>query len=314
MSGALATVSFALLIMFGPRAMEAAGTLGGGGYALARLWGHTVSPLPEFPWWDGWSQFFAQRGVLLELAAIWGPGMLVAAVAVRLPLWRTTAPHRSAWLGGVATFSLLAQVPVLARPLWQIAAATPPAILLGVAAADLLLAMTPAARWVARLALAGAAAYGLAIVLPMAAALTSKEACLGAAVTRSPLPALARLGTVQVTGERARTLAKLVDAIRTRVPAGGRVYLAAPRDAYAVFLSDRAPLPPFALTYLAATRGDRLAIVAALEHRPPPLLLITEGGLDLPFTVEHPEEWAWIRDRYRLDVSIGEVQLWVPRK
>ncbi len=103
-----------------------------------------------------------------------------------------------------------------------------------------------------------------------------------------------------------------IEGIRARVPAGGRLYLAAPRYAHACFLADRAPLPPFGLTYLAATGTERRAIVDALDRRPPDLAVVTDAGLEQPFAVEHPEERAWLAARYRLDARIGEVQLWVP--
>ena len=39
---------------------------------------------------------------------------------------------------------------------------------------------------------------------------------------------------------------------------------------------------------------------SAPRRERPPLALITEQGIDLPFALEHAEEWAYIQEHYLL--------------
>ena len=150
----------------------------------------------------------------------------------------------------------------------------------------------------------------LLVIAPMAEGLGTKYACWrsGPPLRAALIP---RLGTLRLPAQQERELRAAVEELRRRCPPGARVYVGAHRFAHVPFLADRAAVGPFALSYLAVTRAERVAAAAALERERPSVALLAADGIDLPYREEHPEEWAVLAARYREARRFGEFSLWV---
>lgn len=254
-----------------------------------------------------------RSGILRDLTGIWAPGMLCVAAIAWLTIGRRRAlPDRSKLIWALILFTLLSQIPVLARPLSQIGTSMPPAIILFVILADVLLRGGRGAMAASAAGLALACFYGFAVLDPMIFALRTKYIYVGYPKSQAGIP-LERLGTVKLRRAQAKETMELVEEIRKLCPPGGRVYLAAHWHSHLIFLADRAALGPYALTYLAATESQRRDVVAALEKARPPAALAARRGIDLDFAVEHPEEWEWLQANYRPLRTVGEVTIWAPK-
>jgi hypothetical protein len=133
--------------------------------------------------------------------------------------------------------------------------------------------------------------------------------CLGDLRAGSEDAVLPRLGGVLLGDAARRDLEGAVAAVRAACPPGGRVYVAAISWAHVPFLADRAGLRPYPLADMAATRGERGAILAALDRERPAVALVTEAGFDVPFADEHPEEAAYVTAHYRQMGRFGDLRV-----
>lgn len=312
-AAAVATAVALIAVMFGGRWTEGVAGLFAGSHGAARLFGAGVMAMPEFPWVGPSRGWLRDAEELATIITLWGPGLTAAGALAWIALRRES--RAGAEVAGGAVFVLLASVPVIARPAGQQANLVPPAAILAALLAGQGIESGGAAR---RAGWAGVALLaGLAVVqLPRTGGPLAAKAWLCTASLREPaLPpsGLERLGRVRPDGAALAGLHRAVTAIRRWCPAGGRVYLAAPRYAHLPFLADRAALAPWPLVSLSATAADRAEIMTALERIRPAVALVTADGLDVPWAVEHAEARAAILRDYVKCETIGDLEVWTRR-
>lgn len=267
-----------------------------------------------FPWWRSLDHLLAQGPALLHVIGAWGPGLLCCAAGVRVLTHRNgPANERRPLLLALVAVTLLAQLPVLTRPMAQISASMPLAGLLAAVLIDDLILNRPVARASAGLMAAGLLMYALTVARPViAASMPNKYLCLPSLFKGNP-STLSRLGNLRLPPSKQRELHAMVSLVAEVCPEGQRIYLAAPFYSHLCFLSGRPGLLPYLTSSRVARTSDREAVVKTLDREKPPVALITEQGIDLPFALEHAEEWAYIQQHYRLHRQIGDLQVYVRR-
>jgi hypothetical protein len=279
---------------------------GYGGYVTKRLLGHTGLPLPGLPNVEaGVGEWFR---TILVLAALWLPALSCVAMSCWLALrWRDLDDRRSLAFA-LVVFTMLAQVPVLARPMSQIGGSMPPAVLLLAVWLDMAPGRSPA-----RIAGAGLAIFAAVVAYPdFAIVARQRLACLS--VPGFPAVGGGRLGSVVITDpETDRQTRRALMIIAENCPPGRPVYLAAPFWLHLAFLADRPGLSPLLSTALVVTEKDRRTVLESLELQKPPVALVTMQGIDVPYEWEHPEEWAYVRKHYRLKVRLDDLLIYVRR-
>ncbi len=294
--GAAVTGAAIWTILFGRDAVSALGGIGGG-YGWARLTGHGARPWPDF-----------RLDALVIQVSLWGPAALVVAGAVALmgggPVARW--PSAAAILA-LLPVVLLSQLPAIARPHGQQTMSAPFAVVLGALLLDRL--RREHRRWAIA---AGAAVVGWAAVAPNGNLVTAARRLTAPRVTGAGVNALApRLGKLALPVRHLAFAVQSAAVVREFCPEGKRVFLAAPYHLIVPFLADRAALAPYPSTELAVLPGAAAVVMAALERDPPPVALVTEMGLDVPYALEHPDQWAFIRSRYRKLRTIGDLDVYV---
>ena len=303
---ALVAAVIFLTLMYGAQITRVPGGHMSGGYLTARLLGHAARPLPAFPWLWTTTKAIADIPAMLWAASVWVPGLAACAGVA----WATAhgGTNRGILLA-MAVFSLISQVPVVARPLTQIASSMPPMVLLAVMALDLMWHSRAALRFAAWILAAVLIAYSFATPIGGALPALDRYACLGHIPAGAHAPGVTRLGRIAFQPDQADIIREIVPLLRTKCPPKGRVYVGTAYLAYVCFLADRPALPPFPMANLAATTADKEAVLTALKDLRPPVALIGIEGIDVPYTEEHAREWKYIEGNYRFIKQVGKLQV-----
>jgi len=281
-----------------------------GGYGGARLSGHGAMPLIEFPWfnrWDPLAFFGRQYSLSLQL---WCIGMMSTGMIAWGIMRREPDPRRVIGFG-VGIFTLLALMPGLTRPWGQVRTAIPPcALLVGF--------MLDEIGWVRneKKRLFGyffGALTVLAVVLHVNSDmnLVRKYSFCGwnwKGMWNFNWPN--RLGGVVPMALDNEDLVLAVGKISALSRKGEYVYAGAPAHAHLCFLADRSGLPPYPSTVIAATSRQRDRVLDSLREYRPPVALLSDMGIDIPYAVEHKEEVEYIKRNYRLALKTGTLEIY----
>ncbi|MEK7476516.1 MAG: hypothetical protein AAB152_12915 [Candidatus Coatesbacteria bacterium] len=301
------SAALVLVLIFGAKVPAMIRSELGGSYIGSRLMGHGVIPFKAFPWFEGLDFAIANHKLILELAAIWLPMMGVSFFVPWIILSRGGLDVARRRLSiGLAVVAVLGQVPVLVRPNVQIAMSMPPVILFAVAwygwaRPGALVARTLALLLVVNSFLIGAPLWPLMV---------QKYALMYAPVGET-VPELPRLGGVTASPFTSVGMRGAVKMIEDACGPGGRVYVAAPAYAHLVFLADRVGMPPYPLVQLAPSARDRDLILSVLKSARPRMALVTLEGIDVPFAMEHPDEWEYIQRNYRMARKVGSLMIFI---
>ena len=308
--GGLFAVSFVCLLtaMYRWDTMKAIGAIPSQNYGLVHLAGHQVWPMQPFPWFVSAHDIFVDASNLVHVTALWLPGLLCVVVATWASSRRTQAlAPKPLLLCAIAAYTLLAQLPVLARPLVEHARAAAMFVLLLACFLDQFQVKDRRRRLWFYAGLGMSVIFAVMLFFPSSYAYYVKYKC--DITARHSVPKnLERIGNLIMWVDY-KGLNRAVKIVRELCPPGERIYVGAPFYSHIPFLVDRAGLPPFLTTYLAATKKERGAMLRSLEEFMPPVALITEAGIDIPYAREHPEEWAYIQKHYVLYEQIDDLQI-----
>jgi len=308
-----AVSALALIAMFGIRAGEAILALADGGYALARIAGFAVIPMPAFPWWTGPAQIVSNEWKLLWVAQMWGPAVLLGAMGALLLARRVDwAPGNFPLAASLLVFATIAQIPVVNRPHAQAVTSALPLILLASIATDDLWAAGGVGRRTA-----GALVACLAVIA-WSVPLGGMHSWLDKYSGPPPDPVYTgsgseRLGRIIPSIGQAAVLREVTPLLQRLCRPRERVYCAMLENSYLCFLSGRAALAPFPLANQAATPADRRQVLRSLEKARPPLAFIELKSIDVPYTEERKEEWGYIRRHYALLKKVGPILIYTRR-
>jgi len=301
---AMLLLTFATL---GPQSADAIRGFINSPHAVVRLLGHGFLPFPEFPWFSTPSSAISDYHQILTVVRFWFPGMLCAGAVA----WLAAVPGdpiggRRPLILAMIAFTVLVQIPALARPMnQQLGAAFPPAALLTAMALDAMRDRGLVMRRAALASFLAVIAFGTAWMAKGAPLFASKAYLCLVNTSSVSVPSLPRLGRIHLDPKQLDGLNEITGLIRSRCRPDERVYLAAPFYSHLCFIADRAAMPPYPLANLAVTSAERAVVMRELQATRPPIALITMQGIDIPFPEEHTDEWLYINKNYNLRGRYG---------
>jgi len=297
-----------MFLMFGHRIGEFLRLGSLVGYGADRLMGHHVLPLESFPWDFDLQHILMHPAELMAWSAIWAPILTMALLIGIMVTWRRKEGVCALALqASVTTAALIAAVPVVARPNVQVATSMPfLAVLLVVFLRDMgeggqhrLLATALAAVWLTL------SVGAIAVIWPVAG---SKYSCFSR-MRLTPSERIPRLGSVSLLSSGADRDIPVINYLHRSVPPGKRIFVAAPYYSHLLFLADRAGVPRYMTTEASAGRQRGKEMIDALERFKPPVVLLENQGVDVPFAAEQPDLASYIATHYRLGRQFGELRV-----
>jgi len=312
----LAAYAFLMVVMFGFRAGDALSILLTGGYAVSRLSGHGARPFPAIPWIGDLPTLWKVHWTVFENAFLWFPAFLAGGVGAWLLVsGRKSLSGRRLLALGLTVAGLVSIVPALVRPLGNMAIAGTliPMLALAALAVDWMWARGTAGRLGAVVIGGFLLVCGVTRLYIIEQDILKKWALVftKAEVKDRLVP---RFGRVVVNRAQEEGIAFLIKRIQEWCPPDKRIYMAAPGYNHILFLADRAGLPPYPTVSVAASPRARQEMVEVMEREKPPLALMTEMGVDIPFAEEHAEEWAYIQKHYTLAARAELLRMYVRKK
>jgi hypothetical protein len=312
-AGIAAAMAVILLAVFGHDVVDGAARYFGGGYASSRLSGHGARPFPVFPRISNFVELARWKWNLFENVALWWPAFIAgAAGAWLIGSGRAALGGRRLLALAFIMSGLVMQVPAIVRPMGHLTTAGTMIPILGLAtlAVDWMWGRPGPSRWWGGIAAVSLTLFGIIRLYTFKQEFQVKYACMWTG-TDTHKRELDRLGLVRVVKQQEDGLAFVVNKMRQLCPRDKRIYLSAPGYNHLLFLADRAGMPPYPTTSLAATAAQRAAILQSFDEYKPPLAMITDGGIDLPYKEEHKEEWEYIQKHYRLIATAEAVHFYV---
>lgn len=311
--GAAAAMAMLIVAMFGTDTMAAVARMLGGGYASSRLSGHLAQPFPVFPHLTSFTEVWIRKWGIFENVALWWPAFIAGATGA----W--VIGSGKAALGGrrllalaLIVSGLIMQIPAIIRPVGNIATAGTmiPILALAALVVDWMWGRGGSSRVWGGIVAVLLFVFGMMRLYSFSQEFRSKRMCLFTGPdTHKRL--VERIGMVRVSKPQEEGIAYVVKKMRQLCPPDKRIYLSAPFYNHLLFLADRAGMPPYITTTIAATSAQRAIILQSLEKYKPPLAVLTDSGIDIPFAEEHKEEWEYIQKHYRLYAVAEQAKFYV---
>ena len=299
------------LIIFRADFLQALSNMLQQSYITSRLGGHASRPLPPFQWFSSPGDLVSNASTNGWAFFLWIPGLVAGiSLATTIGLFLDGRKRDIPPLVGLSIFALFAQVPALARPLGIPASTFPPTILLAV------LLITGVSRhysWrnPAVILVGVLLAIGVATGPSWSQHLPPHIFLKGQTNVR-PCPEIPRLGAVEATEKERNLISRSARIIREYcAPQGEYVFISDSFNPGIAFFADRPAMPPYPEPLLASTPDQRHQVLKALEKYRPKLAIIGIYGIDVPFTLQFPDQWEYICKNYRLLVQIQETAIYL---
>jgi len=309
----LAAFLVLMAAMYRGRVATAIGKMFLENYAMTQLKGHYTLPLAGFPWFTSLLDAGSKSGDIIYQLSVWGPGLLCVLAAGWLASRRERlVPGNGPLLGALVLMALLSQLPVLARPMGQVGTSMPVVVLMAAVFFDMTVgADRPGGGARKGLILAASFLWGLSVSWPEIKSSYLEKYNPNPFYQVGARGIFMRLGLVKLKLPRDETGIRAMQYISRALLPGERIYVAAPFYSHLCFLTGHPGMAPFVSASMVRTLFDREAMVRILEEQKPPMTLLTEGAIDVPFAVSHPEEWAYIKAHYVMKLKINDLSIWM---